>query len=135
MKYEVKMSCGHTVTVNFYGKGEGRERFIAWLEKYGLCHECKKAEEETARNEFEASHDLPDLEGSEEQVKWARSIREKFITEIEKIPANNEEGEELKAMMIKYFADRTDSRFFIDNRDRSALNILRDAAKEGAFKK
>lgn len=135
MKYDVKMSCGHTVTVNLYGKSEERERRIAWLEKYGLCHECEKAEEENARNEFEASHDLPDLEGSEKQVKWARSIREKFITEIEKIPANNEEGEELKAMMIKYFADRTDSRFFIDNRDRSALTILRDAAKEGAFKK
>ena len=135
MKYEVKMSCGHTVTVNLYGKTEERERRIAWLEKYGLCYECEKEQEENARNRFEAEHDLPDLEGSEKQVKWARSIREKFITEIEKIPTNNEEGEELKAMMVKYFADRTDSRFFIDNRDRSALNILRDAAKEGAFKK
>ena len=135
MKYEVKMSCGHTVTVNLYGKTEERERRIAWLEKYGLCYECEKEQEENARNRFEAEHDLPDLEGSEKQVKWARSIREKFITEIEKIPTNNEEGEELKAMMVKYFADRTDSRFFINSRDRSALNILRDAAKEGAFKK
>lgn len=42
MKYEVKMSCGHTETIQLFGKCADRERKIEWLERYGLCEECKK---------------------------------------------------------------------------------------------
>lgn len=49
MKYEVKMSCGHTETVNLFGKDADRKRRIEYLENYGLCTECykkQKAEED-----------------------------------------------------------------------------------------
>lgn len=42
MKYEVEMSCGHTETIQLFGKCADRERKIEWLERYGLCEECKK---------------------------------------------------------------------------------------------
>lgn len=33
MKYEVKMSCGHTETIQLFGKIADRERRIEWLER------------------------------------------------------------------------------------------------------
>lgn len=48
MKYEVKFSCGHTETVELFGKNADRQRKIAWFEESGLCSKCyaeKKAAE------------------------------------------------------------------------------------------
>lgn len=42
MKYTVTYSCGHTGTVQLYGKTEERERKIKYYEEYGLCPECYK---------------------------------------------------------------------------------------------
>lgn len=42
MKYEVTFSCGHTGTVQLYGKGDERERKIRYFEEYGVCSECYK---------------------------------------------------------------------------------------------
>lgn len=35
-------SCGHTGTVQLYGKGDERERKIRYFEEYGVCSECYK---------------------------------------------------------------------------------------------
>ena len=60
-KYEVKFSCGHTATVELFGKGTERERKIAYFEKYGICPECYKAEKEEERKhneeEYAKKHD------------------------------------------------------------------------------
>lgn len=40
MKYEVKFSCGHTETVELFGKNADRQRKIAWFEESGLCSKC-----------------------------------------------------------------------------------------------
>ena len=42
MKYEVTFSCGHTGTVQLYGKGDERERKIRYFEEYGVCSACYK---------------------------------------------------------------------------------------------
>lgn len=42
MKYEVTFSCGHTETIELFGKTADRERKIAYYEKYGVCSECYK---------------------------------------------------------------------------------------------
>lgn len=42
MKYEVTFSCGHTGTVQLYGKGDERERKIRYFEEYGVCSACKQ---------------------------------------------------------------------------------------------
>ena len=41
-KYQVNFSCGHTGTVELFGKSEERSRKIAYFEKEGLCSECYK---------------------------------------------------------------------------------------------
>jgi len=40
MKYDIKMGCGHTDTVELFGKNAEREKKIKYFEKYGLCREC-----------------------------------------------------------------------------------------------
>ncbi|MGN0624595.1 MAG: hypothetical protein ACI4JA_11700 [Oscillospiraceae bacterium] len=41
-KYEVKFSCGHTGTVELFGKTEERYRKLEYFERQGLCSECYK---------------------------------------------------------------------------------------------
>lgn len=42
MKYDVKFSCGHTETVELFGKIEERKRRIKYYEEEGVCSECYK---------------------------------------------------------------------------------------------
>lgn len=44
MKYEIKFSCGHTETVELFGKGSDREKKIKYFEEYGVCSACYKKE-------------------------------------------------------------------------------------------
>lgn len=46
MKYEVTYSCGHTGTVQLYGKTDERERKISYYKEYGLCSECYKKQKQ-----------------------------------------------------------------------------------------
>lgn len=40
MKYDVKFSCGHTETIELFGKTANREKEIERCEKYKICTEC-----------------------------------------------------------------------------------------------
>jgi hypothetical protein len=42
MKYDVKFACGHTGTVELFGKTADRERKISFYEKNCLCPDCYK---------------------------------------------------------------------------------------------
>lgn len=42
MKYDVKFACGHTGTVELFGKTAERERKITFYEKNYLCPDCYK---------------------------------------------------------------------------------------------
>lgn len=86
MKYTVTFSCGHEATVDLFGKTSERDRRIAWYEKEGVCPDCyrkmkeeerKQADEELAAyaEKIETEYKLPELEGTEKQVAWARKIR------------------------------------------------------------
>ena len=43
MKYDVTYSCGHSGTVDLFGKDEERERKLEFFKDSGLCPECFKA--------------------------------------------------------------------------------------------
>ena len=86
MKYYVTFSCGHEGEVNLYGKAAERDHRIAWYEKEGICPDCyrkmkeeerRKADEELAAyaDKIETEYNLPELEGTEKQIAWARKIR------------------------------------------------------------
>lgn len=74
-KYEINHTCGHTSTVQLFGKCSERERKIEWMERQE-CPECrrKREAEEAAKiteglenfpNWKEAKSKLPGLIASE----------------------------------------------------------------------
>jgi hypothetical protein len=82
---------------------------------------------------------LSELTGSEKQITWAETIREKAITEInqmiEQVIAAGEPTSEDDKAAVKQIADsvakataETKSSFWIDNRGMSGRQILRQAA-------
>ena len=52
MKYDITFSCGHTGTVELFGKDKDRQKKLEYFQKNGLCSECykkKMREEEQAQ--------------------------------------------------------------------------------------
>lgn len=82
MKYDVTYSCGHAGTVELYGKTSERESKIRWYETTAVCPECYKKQQEAAA-ETTTNYELPELEGSEKQVAWAKKLMESAITVLE----------------------------------------------------
>lgn len=90
-KYEVTYSCGHSGVVNLFGKTADRENKLHWYEAHALCPAChEKAIMEAREKQKEeckeraAELGLPELTGTEKQVKWALELRDKFIAEVDK---------------------------------------------------
>lgn len=89
-KYDITYSCGHSDTIQLYGKTKDREWKLA-NEETKLCPECwqKHREEERQKQNAEAAEanqaaGLPELEGTEKQIAWAESIRKNMIEAVEK---------------------------------------------------
>lgn len=99
--YYGTFSCNHEGRVNIIGPVKDRE----WKAEYkfnGLCPECyqKWKEEERERKNREAQEqskemELPDLIGSEGQVKWATTLRvntvKSILKQIEDLSVKNHE--------------------------------------------
>jgi len=75
-KYTINHTCGHQVEIQLFGKYEDREKRIAYLETCE-CYECRKAKDNAAAAAAKEERGLPDLTGSEKQIAWANTIREK----------------------------------------------------------
>lgn len=134
MEYTVKHKCGHERNVYLFGKTSERESKIEWM-KEQLCPECWKREQVEAAAKKTA--DLPALTGSEKQVQWATQIRAKFyesnlLPKLEVIDSNvldphefseddikdAEEAADIYKENYKDFFSRTESKFWIDIRDK-----------------
>lgn len=83
MKYDVTYSCGHTGTVELYGKTSERESKIRWYETTAVCPECYKKQQQEVATAATTGYELPELEGSEKQVAWAKKLMESAITVLE----------------------------------------------------
>lgn len=129
-KYQITHSCGHDQTHQIYGtnvNGE-RERKAGWLAG-SPCTDCwKKGQDEQlaaeAKAAAEANADLPGLTGSEKQIAWAETIRAKAnasITQSREFTlqnaAKNPQIAEIASGIINDLMAKTDSRYWIDNRD------------------
>lgn len=131
-KYDIKMSCGHTVTIELYGKMDAREKRIHYLEQYGICPACWEA----MRDEWEAARELPPLEGTEKQIVWARRVRQERIKELEKLPEPATSAEaDLRAAFLAWLNAKTKAAEWIDSRDLSLRALIMKAKEEGVFKK
>lgn len=152
MKYEVTYKCGHTATVQLFGKGSDREWRLNNM-KASLCPECwKKQQLEKAVKESEG---LPELIGSEKQVAWAMSIRLRFVQSKdiltpEKVKENISKRDLTQLSKDKYkellrhfewyennynaFINETSSKFWIEIRNEPSQSIFsRMCERENAW--
>ncbi|MBQ3348789.1 MAG: hypothetical protein IJG38_00165 [Thermoguttaceae bacterium] len=84
-QYETHRTCGHTETVNLFGKVKKRFETIEWLETQP-CTACKRAQEQAMAREAAEKAGRIQLEGTEKQVAWATEIRETFFTWLDRQP-------------------------------------------------
>lgn len=122
-KYEINHTCGHTETVQLFGKCSERERKIEWMERQE-CPECRRKHEAEKAAKITEGMELPELTGSDKQVAWANSIRAKFIEGIKMSEGIKKEA------AIKLICKVTDAKTFIDCRFYSLNELLTDLFRE-----
>lgn len=127
--YTATYKCGHEGEVFLRGTPSKNRETLEWL-RTKICPKCSRAEEYAIESEQAAKEakekGLPELEGSEKQIKWAESLRRKALTS----PINNFDRKLLKSknQKIKMIAQvcararekletETSSRWWIDHRD------------------
>ena len=99
-KYTVNHVCGHSVEIQLFGKMDDRYRRIEWLETQE-CDECRRAKANAAAAAAKETRGLTDLKGSEKQVAWANTIREKAYKTLDCL-APFASVEELKVLMGRW---------------------------------
>jgi hypothetical protein len=150
-KGSIKLTCKKCGKTFIQYNTQGTKEFLEWAAaNIDLCPDCYKAEKSSER---EASREsvaemipilekfcplpLPELQGSEKQIAWARKIRAEFINrlwnmnwdmaiEIANNPppaADDEEGCQLKAEINKFFVKSAG--WWIENRDEKLLTCRR----------
>ena len=126
MKYEIEYACGHTGTVQLFGKTADRERKVKWL-KTQICPACehaeiekRRAEEATVAKEKAEEFGLPELEGTPKQVSWALTIRDNIIKrELDTLKTKqrrNDEAAEKQKQFIDWLCQQNQASFWIDHR-------------------
>lgn len=135
-KYSVEFSCGHTETVQLFGKTAERDRKIEWYEDYGCCSACcaaKKDAERKAANDAAAEKSaelaLPELTGSEKQIAWANTIRVNELSQFDERSASvlkqvsvlseaaQQEISDAILLQRSELVAKIEAKFWIDNRD------------------
>lgn len=129
-RYEIIHSCGHVEEMQIYGTnvhGERDDR-VRWLESQP-CRECRM-------REFEAGKGLGELKGSDKQVAWARDIRrkmyERVIARLDEMTAPGRDWHESRRCtgLVEWVAGKTDARWYIDRRDKTVTDLVREYAAE-----
>lgn len=138
MKYEVNYACGHTGTVQLFGKGSEREWRLKKMRE-DICPECAAKEKKEIADKMiieDRENALPDLTGSEKQIQWAIQIRRKKMEEIdasvESYVENIGEDEKGKLELVLKCLDlfrknECSSREWIDMRNMEASEIIYQA--------
>jgi len=141
-KYSTKCErCGREMTVELFGKMEYRRyRLENWT---WICEECKakEREEENRRAaEANASNGLPNLNGSPKQIAWAETIRAKLVKELDELSQKivtkweaydkktpkEEETKNKSLEIIETLKNETSAHKWIDRRNSSAIELLRE---------
>ena len=93
-----------------------------------VCYECKKADEKEkmrqAMEEMEKDLELPKLEGSEKQVRWARELRYKFLKSLKTYRKKYE------MVSLEDINSMVQAKFWIDHRNEDTYDIARNISDE-----
>ncbi len=124
-KHAVTYTCGHTGEIVAFGSKRSREWAVVNAER-GLCPDCyeaKLAADRAAATEAAAreaaEQDLPALEGTEKQVAWALTIRQKFLAEMDQWLAEHPLRDDIDATpvlrAIRSIQAETSAKWWIEN--------------------
>lgn len=116
--YYVKHTCGHEVKHILTAREEKAGK-LEWLQGT-LCPECYKAQQQAERERkhleaVAATADLPALEGSEKQIKWAVDIRAALKAQYEALQNEFGPAPEVVAKFLDGAIRNTSARYFIEN--------------------
>lgn len=93
--------------------------------RYGLKVAWAEYRWETGKVQY------PDLQGTEKQVAWAEDIRRRQINNIRQLVGWRFEGKDVAYVVVmEALRSKTDSRFWINNRKASPMELLAVVAKE-----
>jgi len=124
-QYSVTRSCGHTETVNLIGKHRDREWRLENVEPHKTCRACyeaelahKKAKATAEAIEAAKEMELPELAGTEKQIAWAETIRQKILSRVDGI-MNVKSTDEREALLpgLDELQQIESARWWIDHRD------------------
>lgn len=87
MKHTITHACGHTITHDIFGRVRDRDGKERWLAERP-CLSCCREGENAANAQAAAKAGLPALTGSEKQVAWATTVRQKLIGRVRAAIAN-----------------------------------------------
>lgn len=146
-------SCGHEGRVNIIGPTKDRQ----WkADSYfnSLCSDCYALKKQEEVERIITERDLPELSGTEKQVAWANTLRVKLVQKIERMQEEqynytrlelqssgyekadvleNLAYQDVKEVLDFILVNRTEAKYYIDNRDESIFRIIANEAEE-AFK-
>lgn len=129
--------CGNGfLKIAYKANRRDAENFREWAKGHcTICPDCWK-EEQKKKQELallKYAAEIPQLHGTERQVAWAEDIRRNLIakTDSDVMPLlQKNRGEKLAIGFLGWLIqDKTDSRFWIDNRDCESLLALPEASK------
>lgn len=152
--YTVNYKCGHEGRIQLYGKTTDRERKLDWMSGNVLCDDCQKlkfAANNAKAAETNAQIGLPSLSGSDKQIAWAESLRQKAyklltadnaarelvahaVTHAKQfgltqemlkaagIDSRDKAAAIMREVINKLFAEQTAARYWIDNRPMGRYN-------------
>ena len=139
-KYTVNYNCGHTGTVELFGKTKIRYEKIEWMERNQICPDCYQAAkdaERAAQNKIaaEKNQGLVELVGTPKQVAWAETIRAEKLANAETLLEKAEQfianGENLDSARIvkattEEWMNQPSASWWIDHRNRSLEDTIRE---------
>ena len=129
-------SCGHDGRVNVIGPNKYRGHIID-RHFEGVCEEClaiKIAEENEKAAELAKEMELVELKGSEKQVAWANTLRNKLIDDFDEFINDKYNDEDYKAIapdVLDYIlTTTTNASSYIDIRKESVYSLISELKKK-----
>ena len=119
--------CGHTADREVRGSTLERQRQVDVMSK-GLCLECYHAELNRVAAKAAEEAGLPELQGTDKQIVWALSTRNKLVDEMEGLRTimSDELGEAEFIAVYSAMKAQTSASWWIERSDSSTESVIRE---------
>ena len=125
------LKCGRTFErVAYRRKRSECDAFKEWGEEkknLNVCSACYRKEGDAMAQERASIQNLPELNGTEKQVEWAKKIRNFFVVNITNLYGKQSSMYEQMLEILPYAVEAT---VWIEYRNKSATNILNSLQRE-----